>query len=228
MTTVIAQEKTYNKIKNKMYVDFMNGNLSQFLSDDQIIQVIDGISGKHRTQSRALVCVLYMTGCRPVEALKLKRDDFWIERSFLKIRVPGSKRGTNRTLSFRLKWKPTSVLWAYVKNLPMGLLVFYKYRSNYKRRVKIKKAELEEQKYRIYNDTANRMWYYIKKWFEPVIDGGISPYVLRHNRLSKLGEKGLEPEELRKFKGSRTLQSVMPYLHMTRKTSEKWARKLED
>ncbi len=97
---------------------------------------------------------------------------------------------------------------------------FFHFRGNYVRIAETPKG------IKRYPELAGKLGYYFGKWFFNV-EGGISPYFLRHNRFSKLSEAGLSMQDIRMLKGSKTLESVNCYLHLSAKAAKNIAKKID-
>ena len=102
------------------------------------------------------------------------------------------------------------------------MLLFPHFINKYVRHYVNKKGEIKEVE-----ETTNKVYYHVKKWFEGVLPDSIPPYFLRHNRWSKLSEKGVDLNTLRMLKGSKTYDSITPYLHLSSDLSKKAARHID-
>lgn len=212
-------------IKNINYREFLDKGIINTLTEEQIKQALNNIKGKrgkYITEAKTLLTLLYYTGARPNEILNLKGKNITQDQTYLKILVPGSKRGLPRTLYFQKKKPLIKAASEYCFSIYPEAYIFYHYRSNYIRTITTKKGITKEKP-----EITNALRFYFQKWFKNVIQGGISPYYLRHNRMSKLAEKGASLNELRMLKGSRTYDSVMPYLHMSSRTGKTLAKKID-
>lgn len=212
----------HQKVKNINYRKFLDQNMIQFLTTDQIDAALNRTTGRYKEQAKSLILVLYYTGGRPIEVLNLQAKSFHKDGQYLKINMPSSKRGLPRMLSFPMKWGYVKIIYNYVKNMPDELMVFFKYRCNSKRTIVRKDGRTIER-----IRTSDRLLYYFKKWFID-IEGNITPYFMRHNRISRNIAKGMSLEDARKYKGSKTISGVMPYAHFTEKQSEKWSKYVKD
>jgi site-specific recombinase XerD len=151
----------------------------------------------------------------------LKAGDFSKEGSFLLIKISGSKGGLPRTIRLRLALPLVQELYKYITTCHPDLYLFHPFRSNY-----VKTFLGKTGKELIRKEKTAKLRYYFKKWFSSVIAGGINPYYLRHNRLSKLSEAGVTMEDIRQFKGCKTFASITPYIHMSKHKSVSLARKI--
>jgi integrase len=210
-------------IKNKYYNEFINNGFIEFVTPQMYEQAYQNIIGsRNGRQARALLTVLYYTGARPAEALSLKAMDFSKDNKLLSIRIPPLKHGLSHTVMIPLKKPHVTELYEYSRNLMPNVLIFFNFRGHYVRTHKKHNGEIIQ-----YEEISRRLRYHFIKWFNPVIEGSITPYYLRHNRLSSLSAKGASIEELRNFKGAKTTASVMPYLHLSRTAAKKISRLIE-
>jgi site-specific recombinase XerD len=211
---MIRELKTMAIIKNQSYKRFLEEGLIDTLDETQIRTVLINLKHKFKLEARSLIICMYYTGARPNEILRLKTDDIVRDGKFLKITMQGSKRGLPRPIMLKISHGLVKEFDAYAKKLPLGVYIFYHFRNNYIRNYTNKSGEIKT-----ITTISDKLRYYFKIWFSILFPDGIPPYYLRHNRFSKLAEVGTSMEQLRQMKGSRTLDSVTPYLHMTKKTA---------
>ncbi|MEM7820443.1 MAG: site-specific integrase [Candidatus Aenigmatarchaeota archaeon] len=151
----------------------------------------------HSKEHRIAIILLYLTGARPSEILSLTKQDFIILENELKIKIKTLKRGLDRTLIFdRLSTPFATELIAYVNNLARDKL--FSFSSD---------ARLRQI---VYKASGNRF----------------TPYTFRHNRHYKLAELGATPYELMSWKGSRSMESVAPYVMKAGQMIEKLKDKI--
>jgi len=205
------------QIKNQNYRQFLDKGMIKILEVDHLEKALSNITGKHKRQARALLIALYFTGARPNEVLKLKAEDIFKERSYIIVNIEGSKRGLPRPIYLQSKNKFIKEFWLYVKSLHPSMFLFWKFKSQYIRKVKGKE----------YIETTDKLRFHFKKWFENVLPESIPPYYLRHNRFSKLMLKEASLDELRLLKGCKDLRSVSAYQHFNVKLSKKLAKKID-
>jgi integrase len=213
------------KIKNPNYNKFLKEGIIDLLSPEHIKSALDNIEllerPKKRRIYRAFLICLYYSGARPNEVLNLKAKDIYLERQFVRIKLPASKGGLPRTISILKKTPFIMDVYNYTKGLFPDLYIFWSIRTTYVRKRINKKGELKE-----YNEISDGVRYHLYKWFRGVVPNSIPPYFLRHNRFSNLAMKGIKLEGLRMWKGSKTFNSIIPYLHMSTAESENIAKKL--
>jgi integrase len=212
-------------IKNVNYRNFLDQGIIETLNEKQLCMALDKIRGKrcrYIKEARVFLILLYYSGARPNEILNLKAKNASNDGVYLKVLVPGSKKGLPRSLYFQLKKPLVKECLEYCLSCMPDAFLFYHYRSGYTRKVTNRKGEV---KYRL--EVSNGLRWYFQVWWDNVVAGGIPPYFLRHNRMSKLAEKGASLNELRMLKGSRTYESVMPYLHMSSRTGKTLAKKID-
>lgn len=213
------EEKKKN-IKNMLYRDFLdNGRIKIFTIED-IEKGLANVRGRNSQEARALIITMYYTGARPNEVLRLKAKDIVKETTYINITLQPSKRGLVRTLPFSLSKPHIKDIWDYAKNYPPEMYIFYHFQSNNKR---VKEIQLRngQRKFIEYTEITNKLRYHFKKWFKEDI---IIPYYLRHNRFSQMAQNGADIEDIRQWKGGKTINSVYPYLHMSIKKAKKTER----
>jgi len=210
------------KITNKNYREFLDNGIITILTQEDIEKALSNVTGKYAEEQKAFIIMSYFTGARPNEILRLTSKDVTRKNNYIIVKVPGSKRGLARPIYIPFKHKLVKIMYQYAIKLLPDMYLFFNLRGAYTRRVINKKGEIKE-----YSEITNKLRYYFKKWFDNVIEGGISPYYLRHNRFSKLMEAGATAEEVRLLKGAKSYNSVTPYLHMSTKSARNIGRKIE-
>lgn len=209
------------KVKNPNYRKFLDTALIDTISEDQIKQALKNVTGKNRIQGRALLIALYYTGARPNEVLQLKAKDITRDKSYIALSLPASKGGLPRVIHLPYKNPLVKELYNYSRGQFVNMYIFWAFKNKYVRRVKTKKGV----KIRI--DTTDRLRYYFNKWFAGVVKGGIPPYFLRHNRFTKLAIAGVSDREIRIIKGSKSMDSVTPYIHLSSEMSKRNAKRFK-
>jgi len=211
-----------NKITNPNYRKFLDEGIMEFVTEEQLKEALSNIKEKQRKQGRALLIILYYTGARPKEILYIKANDILKEGSFITIKIMGAKRGLTRKVYLQYKKSLIKELWNYVTTLPPEMFLFHSFKNTYVRSKQVKSGEIKQ-----YVEETDKIRYYIFKWFKGVIPGSITPYFLRHNRFSKLSEAGATMQQIRQMKGSKSMKSILPYIHLSSESAKKLARKIE-
>jgi integrase len=190
------------KIKNPYYKAFLEGHLLQEIDRDDLKFVLDRIQHQYVDQARCMVIVLWVTGARPNEVLKLTGKNFVFTKDYLEIQLNKSKGGMARDLG--MPWinpktgqedELTKEVWEYAKTMWLDQYCFHFFRSEAKRygvkkTYRKKNGEVIEKFYdKVYDELSSKLRYYIPKWFSVLWPEGIPPYYLRHNRGSKLYNK---------------------------------------
>jgi site-specific recombinase XerD len=219
---VPVRKKKVEKIKNKLYKEFLEHGIIKILTEEHIKQALANVKGKNIREGRSLIIALYYTGARPNEILRMKAGDIEKEDKYIKLRVKASKGGLPRTIYLPFTSELPKQLLEYASSLPSDMYLFYHYLKKYKRK-HINKFGVTKE----YLEISNNLRYYFKKWFDKVIEESIPPYYLRHNRFSKLIEAGITLEEARMLKGSKTFNSIVPYIHMSTHAARNIAKKME-
>lgn len=209
------------KIKNKHYRNFLDNGFIDILTPEQIEQALNNVKGKHTKEGRSLIIALYYTGGRPNEVLRHKGKHYYKVKNNMAVKMPPSKGGLPRTIYLPLSRTLVKELYAYATTTPPEMLLFYNFISKYTRQVHTKKG----LKYR--QEISNKLRYHFNKWFKNILDEPIPPYYLRHNRFSQLSQAGVSLQDIRMIKGSRTTESITPYLHLSTKAAKSIARKIQ-
>ena len=213
------------KITNKNYRNFMDKGEIELLTQEELKEALNnvkGIHGKHIKEGRSLLIVLYYTGCRPIEALMLKGKDIYKEGSYIKINIPTAKKGKTRKISLPYRLKYPRELYHFTQSNFEERFLFYNYRSN-----RIKTYKTKDSTEKEYKDLSSKLRFHVMKWFKSIREGSITPYFLRHNRFSQLANAGVESVDIQFLKGGRRIDSVDPYLHLSKKKSEELAKKIK-
>jgi len=196
-------------IKNESYSKFLKTGLIDIFEKKDFEVLLGHAEHQYYRQARSLLIFLYYSGRRPSELLELTSKSFQKERRYLKVTISSKKKGQGGVMFF--SWNShIQELWDYVKDIPPEMFVFWAFKG-------------ESKKKSGYVDTSYRVRYWVKKWSSS-FGRELVPYFFRHNRLSELAMKGATPEELRFWKGSKTLDSVLPYLHLSPTKVKKLAR----
>ena len=222
------------KIKNKLYLSFLNGEFIQTLNINIIDKVLENINlkqKKHKEEARVLLLLLYYTGARPAEILELKGDHIRKEGRDLIIHILTLKKGVPRTLSISFKKPYINDVWKYTQRIFPTFYLFDHFRSKYERHT-FSKPKYDKQTNNIiaegipktYKETSAKLRNYFKIWFEGITENEIIPYFLRHNRFSIMSEKGASLEQIKLFKGSKTMDSVSPYIHISKKSAKEFSK----
>jgi len=210
------------KIINKRYRKFLDEGFIDLLSEKELSKALDNIKGRNVNEGRALVICLYYTGARPAEALELKSRDIQKKGNYIIVQMKGLKGGLARPIYLPYNKELVKEFYIFCTTIFNEAFLFYNYKGYYPREIEYKnrEGELITKKY---VQTTDKLRYYFEKWF----NGDISPYFLRHNRFSQLMLAGASIDDIRIFKGAKSLSSVIPYSHLSTKTATKLAKLLE-
>lgn len=205
------------KISNINYRNMLEKNQIKMLGLEEIGKALANVDGKFRLQGRAFIIIYYYTGGRPAELLLLKGKDIKKDGNNLLVDLVGLKNGMPRQITIPYSRKFINEFYSYVTGCMPEMFLFYGFRGDSKLKIKGKE----------YINTSYKLKYYFKKWFSNVIEGGIPPYYLRHNRFSKSIYDGATPQDIKFLKGAKRMESVNPYLHLSRQQSKKIGRFLK-
>lgn len=210
------------KIKNQNYRLFLDEGIIEPITINEITEALGNVKGKYKAMGRSLLIAMYYTGARPNEVLRLHSKDIIKEKSYILVKLKGSKRGLPRTLYFRYNLRHIPELYKYAQALPPNMFLFWFFRNRYTRTSKLKSGKIAQR-----DETTDKLRYYFNLWFRNVVSGGVTPYFLRHNRFSQLSEAGLTMQDLRMIKGSRSYESINYYIHLSTSSAKKAAKKIK-
>ena len=208
-------------VDNPNYRKFLDEGIIKIINEENINTALQNVRGRNVREGRVLIIVLYYTGGRPVEVLELRGSSITRDGGYVIIDIKAAKKGLPRKIYLQYNKPLVKELWEYSKLIHPDMYLFYHYRGNYKNSKMLKK-EIKE-----YIETTAKLRYYFKKWFDGVVEGGINPYYLRHNRFSKMAEKNIPFEHIRLMKGSKSPGGVVPYIHMSSEMAKKNAKKID-
>lgn len=212
----------HQKITNPNYRQFLDKGEIELITATQIEQALNNIKGRYVEEGRALLCLLYLTGCRPVEALELKAKDITRENGHIKVHLTTAKRGRSRTVYLPSRLRLVKELYTYAVKLYPDMLMFGHFRGNYTRKKINSKGVTVE-----HSETSDKLRYHVLKWFKGVVPDSIPPYFLRHNRFSALAEAGVSFQELQQLKGAKDPNSIQAYLHLSSRSAKNLAKKIK-
>lgn len=221
-----------SKLKSEYYKKFLAGDFFEKIGNDVIEKAllnINTLNLKNREESRALLIALYYTGARPSEVLNLKGEDVVKEGNDLFVYIRTLKGGNNRKIAISLRRQFIKEFYTYVCRIYPAFFLFEHYRSGYIRTYQTGKIDsltnpIKEVKT---NEVSNKLRYYFNLWFKGVLDDHIPPYYLRHNRFTRMVEKGATIQDIVAAKGSKTEASVFPYMHTSKDRAKKISRLID-
>ena len=217
------------KIKNIHYRRFLDNGIITLLKESHINKALENATnykyrtGKNPRMAKALILLLYYTGARPNEVLLLKGENFTQDKRYLYVKLPASKNGLPRTAFLPFNKTYVHIISEYVSTVYEHAFCFYPFISRYIRKATNKKGTM-----RVRREISDGLRYWFKAWFCDIIENeSISPYYLRHNRFSQLVQAGVDLQDVRMLKGSKTFESITPYIHMSAKSAQNIAKKLQ-
>lgn len=147
---------------------------------------------------RTWITILWLTGARPAEALELKKKDIvFLDDGRVQFKLATKKLGKEGKFVVRRRHLilKIDITNRYIKAIRRHLL-----------RVKDAESNIFFFSRRTGYNIIDRLGY-------DALGVNICPYNFRHSRLTLLAEKGATLEELMRFKGGLTTQSVRAYIH---------------
>lgn len=204
-------------IKNARYKQFLKTGFIETLDRSVFDKLLARVEHpKDKQQARALMILLYITGRRPSEILELRGGSVIKARNHLKLQIKTLKGGRFTTLFLPLSNPLIQEFWAYAKNKFETFYLFHSFRSTKAKTVTWKKQG--ETKSKRFVELSANLYYWIEKWT------GLPPYFLRHNRFSTMSEQGATDGDIMLAKGASSIESVRPYIHMSKKRAQKLAK----
>lgn len=142
------------------------------------------VSYTKKRRDRFVIAMLYITGARPTEILKMKEGAIIEKDDKIRITLPTLKLN-------KLRFVIQERTLEFDRDTP-----FINYVMDYKDRLPMKTISLRR----------------IEQIVEKLSDGMFCPYNFRHSRFTKLARQGMTVDELMYWKGSQTTDSVSDYL----------------
>jgi integrase len=149
-------------------------------------------------REKAWLVVLYLTGCRPQEAIELKKEQITIDGTTITFRIETKKLAERKNRRFMVV-KRTLVL-----NLPKDHH-YIRTLESYLNRYSPNDLIFQFSKKTGYN--------IVSKICKKALGLELCPYNFRHSRMTLMAEAGATDEEIMRFKGARSIRSVHPYIH---------------
>jgi integrase len=210
------------KVTNTKYLEFLEEGSITTIDKEKFKEMLKRIRTKHKLEARSMLIVMYYTGARPAEVLNLTAGDIIkASQSRIEITTRALKNGLRRKIRLKFNMLFIKELYKFSQGRPENMYLFPNFRSK-TIRSNYYTTKTGERKIKNYDYVSNKLGYYFNKWFQ----GDITPYFFRHNRFSKLMEEGASMEDIMLLKGSKSLDSVRPYLHMSTKKFEEIAKKI--
>lgn len=213
------------KIKNVNYRNMLDKHIIKLVTEQDIFRAFENVDMKRQAEHKAFLALYFGTGARPAELLALKGKNFIKDGAFIKVELLQTlKRGAPRIIWLPIKRPLNQYIAKYVFGIMPEMYVFYSLRgrSVQKRTYVNKKTGAVRET--IYIDTSYKLKNWFKRWFNGVIDGGITSYYLRHNRFSKMAMDGFTDMDIMNMKGGKTMESVRPYVHYSKDKGKKLSK----
>jgi integrase len=155
------------------------------LSEREVIEILD----KAEPREKALVCTLYLVGCRINEALKLRAEDIREDQNRVFIRIAYSKREDKKGKFHVVLIKKSD------KNREfLDPILYY----------------IEGREGLLFNITRQRAWQKLKQ-----LNPELYPHLFRHTRATRLAERGATSQQLKVYFGWNKTGSADPYVEET-------------
>lgn len=148
-------------------------------------------------RDRNWVLMLYLTGARPSELLKLTKEDVIIGEDFIRFKLVTKKLGYKKGTFFVEK-----------RNLKLNIKNEHRYRLTLRAYLNMFRPEQH-----IFNFSDRTGSNIVERLSMRTLGVHLCPYNFRHSRLTILAEKGASREQLKAFKGARSDSSINQYIH---------------
>lgn len=149
---------------------------------------------------QALVSLFWITGARPAEILELTTDNVKVEPEFVSFTLPTKKLQADGT-SFVMKSRQLRV----VRPNGLQMNIYLETIASYLERLRPGDP--------LFDYTRSWMLKTINKLGMKALSKQISPYHFRHSAMTREAAAGRTLDQLKHYKGAKTLKSVEPYVH---------------
>lgn len=143
---------------------------------------------------KCYLLLLYYTGARPSELLMMGKKDVIEDEEFVKLQIPTLKGGIGRTIHLEKSDPNVSFILEHSKTVEERLISKWKY----------------------YWETKNFIY--------RISNNQLTQYFFRHNRFSKLSQRGATRNDLKYLKGAKDVRSVEAYIHVGGQETKKLAK----
>lgn len=200
----------------KRYAKKVKDGFFEPITDDMFAQARNRIVAGRR-QGIHLLSILYYTGCRPNEALRMTPECFGKEGLWITVRIPSSKGGFTRQIFLPATNRYIMEAFEYSHTQPPHMLLFWHFCGRY-----VRYATLKDGTVRKRLEISDNLRHHIHKWFDGILPPeSNTTYMLRHNCFSKMASKGASLEQIRIAKGGRSINSVLAYVHLIKTDAKK-------
>jgi len=225
------------KIKNKRYLQHFKKRKIDLISPKEFYEKLNNIKARPHLQNllKDFFLLLYWTGRRPVEILELKGEDFHtrllkekeesekqgkeIFKEYLTIDTHTKKGGNEVEIHLLFENIPgLKKFWERIEGVPKDFEIFSLLISRNGQYISWKTKQKEfildgkpalipsKNRKKYYEEKCKRVYYWCNKYF------GVPPYFFRHNRFSSMKINGASFEDIKTFKGAKSMASVEPYI----------------
>jgi len=231
---IIQKAEKENKSTKTVHIDYaFKDKLDEWLNDLPNQKKPRKCSTQ---QARALLLLLYYSGCRESEAVQLMGQGIVKtarllknkqKKYFYEVDIPALKGGKNERLYLAIN-EHTEELYNYCKGIHPRERAFYSFYSPQKNTVRYQKTsemlvktpnlngtftltkeKYKETKSKQYTRVGGKVYKYVNLWTER------TPHFFRHNRFSIDKANGWSNEQIMRFKRATSYRSIQPYLHIT-------------
>jgi integrase len=174
-------------------------DITDLLSEAEVRKLFDACTDQ---RIRALLSLFWITGARPAEILELSTDNIKIEEGTVCFTLPTKKLQADGT-KFVMKTRQLRVVRPHGLEMDIYLETVVQYIE------RLRPGEL------LFAYTRSWVTKSINKLGLDVIGKQITPYHFRHSAVTREATKGRTIDQLKHYKGAKSIKSVEPYLHAT-------------
>jgi len=211
------------KIKNKRYLKHFKKKQIELISPKEFYENWRKIKALPHLQNllKDFFLLLFWTGRRPVELLNLRGENFTktqykekdgMFKDYFVIDVETKKGGNDVEIQLVFEQLPEfDKLWNRIQGCPPEFRYFELLRTRGTDTLNWETKEGEPRN-KTYEAPSKKIWYWSNKYFD------VPPYFFRHNRFSTMVIGGATLQDLKFFKGAKTIASVEPYISPDKET----------
>lgn len=210
---------------------FKRGRI-EIISPQEFYQKLGDMKAPYHLEKllKEFFMLLFWTGRRPVELLELKRDDVRITmlkskdgvwKQYLAIDVDTKKGGKPVEIFLVMDQIPgLKDFWERISGAPPDFQYFWLLQTKKGQEVTWKTRDGEKRS-KFYEEKCKNVYYWSVKFF------GVPPYFFRHNRFSTMKIDGASFDDIKTFKGAKTMSSVEPYISPDEETLRELGSRLK-
>lgn len=175
-----------------------NWNVNDTLFEEDVRKMYDKAA---RPETKALISILWLTGARPEELIRLKKENFVIGSEKVDITIKTMKLGKETEGDFKVRER----ILTFKRTLGFDTNIYLETLLNYV-------MAIQQPDGRLFDYSTRWVLLQITNISKEVLGKQVTPYHFRHSVMTWLAKNGAMPAELMHFKGAASLNSVTPYI----------------